>query len=105
MKTITCLTGQPLAAGQDSIALNAVMALPERLPEEVSSGSGGRRSLRHILLGQPEDVRQTIHLLHTLRYAETVLWSPIMSVEEPLTIAPVPGEAISLLRRWIHPSS
>ena len=61
----------------------------------------GRRSLRHILLGHPEDVRQTIHLLHNLHYAETVLWSPIMAVEEPLMIAPAPNEAISLLRKLV----
>ncbi len=97
MKTMTLLTGQPPTAGQASPALDAVMALPEGVPV----GSGGRRSLRHILLGPPEDVRQTIHLLHTLHYAETVLWSPIMTVEEPLIIAPAPSEAISLLRKLV----
>ena len=96
MKTMNFLTGQPLAAGQ-SPDLDAVMALPEGVPV----GSGGRRSLRHILLGRPEDVRQTIHLLHTLRYAEAVLWSPIMTVEEPLVIEPAPNEAISLLRKLV----
>ena len=97
MKTMTFVTGQPLAAGQTS-PVDAVMALPEGVPV----GSGGRRSLRHILLGHPEDIRQTIHLLHTLRYAETVLWSPIMSIEDALTITPAQGEAMSLLRRWVH---
>ena len=97
MKMMTRLTGQPLAAGPLLPALESVMALPERVPV----GSGGRRSLRHILLGHPEDVRQTIHLLHTLHYAETVLWSPIMAIEEPLMIAPAPDEAISLLRKLV----
>ncbi|WP_240518723.1 hypothetical protein [Leptolyngbya sp. BC1307] len=46
-------------------------------------------------------MRQTIHLLHTLHYAETVLWSPVMTIEEPLMIAPAPSEAISLLRRLV----
>ncbi len=96
MKTMMFVTGQPLTAGQ-SPDFDSVMALPERVPV----GSGERRSLRHILLGHPEDVRQTIHLLHTLRYAETVLWSPIMTVAEPLVIAPAPGEAISLLRKLV----
>ncbi len=97
MKTTTFLSGQPLAAGQLSPVLESVMALPERVPV----GSGGRRSLRHILLGHPNDVRQTIHLLHTLHYAETVLWSPIITIEEPLIIAPAPDEAISLLRKLV----
>ncbi len=95
---MTFVTGQPLAAGQVSPNLSSVMALPEGVPV----GSGGRRSLRHILLGHPEDVRQTIHLLHTLHYAETVLWSPIMTVEEAITITTAQGEAMSLLRRWVH---
>ncbi|MGI8932697.1 hypothetical protein [Leptolyngbya sp. BC1307] len=97
MKTMTCLIGQPLAAGPVSPALESVMALPEAVPV----GSGGRRSLRHILLGHPEDIRQTIHLLHTLHYAETVLWTPIMTIEEPLTIPPAQGEAISLLQKLV----
>ena len=98
MKTMNFLTGQPLAADSLSPDFDSVMALPEGVPV----GSGGRRSLRHILLGHPEDVRQTIHLLHTLRYAETVLWSPIMTVEDALTITPAQGEAMSLLRRRVH---
>ncbi|WP_228016096.1 hypothetical protein [Leptolyngbya ectocarpi] len=28
-------------------------------------------SIRHILLGHPGTIRQTIHLLHNLRYVET----------------------------------
>ena len=98
MKTMMFVTGQPLAADSLSPDFDSVMALPEGVPV----GSGGRRSLRHILLGHPEDVRQTIHLLHTLRYAETVLWSPIMTVEDALTITPTQGETMSLLRRWVH---
>ena len=96
MKTMNFVTGQPPAAGQLP-DLDTVMALPEAVPVR----SRGRRSLRHILLGHPEDIRQTIHLLHTLRYAETVLWSPIMTVEKPLIIAPAPNEAISLLRKLV----
>jgi hypothetical protein len=66
------------------------------------SSSGGREDreiLRHILLGSPSAVRQTIHLLHSLHYVETVLWSPIMAIEESLIITPEQGEAMSLLRR------
>jgi hypothetical protein len=87
--------------------LLSVRSLPTRLPDahnplpDLSSLGGGeeREILRHILLGSPGAVRQTIHLLHSLHYAETVLWSPIMAIEEPLIITPEQGEAISLLRR------
>jgi hypothetical protein len=87
--------------------LLSVRSLPTSPPEAQNpfpylspSGVGADREiLRHILLGSPGAVRQTIHLLHSLRYAETVLWSPIMAVEEPLIITPEQGEAMSLLRR------
>lgn len=71
------------------------------LTQLVSSGTAPREFLRHILLGSPDAVRQTIHLLHRLHYSETVLWSPIMTVEEPLIITPAQGEAMSLLRKQV----
>ena len=63
------------------------------------SHSTQKEELRHILLGSPGAIRQTIYLLHTMNYAEPVLWSPIMAVGEQLIIRPEQGEAISLLRR------
>ena len=94
MKTTQLLTVPSLSAD-----------LPETqnpLPVLSPSGSGeDREILRHILLGSPSAVRQTIHLLHSLHYAETGLWSPIMTVEEQLIITPAQGEAMSLLRRQI----
>ena len=56
----------------------------------------------HSLVGSPATVRQTIHLLHTLHYAETVLWSPIMTTEKPLIITPAEGKSISLLRKHLY---
>ena len=58
-----------------------------------------KEELRHILLGSPGAIRQTIYLLHSLNYAEPVLWSPIMAVGGQLIITPEQGEAMSLLRR------
>ncbi|MGC1310291.1 MAG: hypothetical protein WA885_23935 [Phormidesmis sp.] len=58
-----------------------------------------REELRHILLGSPDAIRQTIYLLHSLNYAEPLLWSPVMAVGEQMVITPEQGEAISLLRR------
>ncbi|MGI8935068.1 hypothetical protein [Leptolyngbya sp. BC1307] len=71
------------------------------LPQLIPNTSPPGESVRHILLGTPGAVRQTIHLLHSLHYSETVLWSPIVAVEEPLIITPAQGEAVSLLRRAI----
>ena len=71
------------------------------LSQTASNRSTAKEPLRHILIGSPAVVRQTIHLLHTLHYVETVLWSPIMTTEEPLIITPAQGEAMSLLRRYL----
>lgn len=98
MKTITLRTpllgALPLTIGKTPVA-----TLLGGLPQPVPTGSHRPESVRHILLGSPEAVRQTIHLLHTLRYAEVGLWSPVMNMRETLKIAPTPGEAMSLLRR------
>jgi len=54
--------------------------------------------IRHILLGTPGGVRQTIHLLHTLRYVENALWSPLLPItDNKLIITPNQGEVMSLL--------
>ena len=88
MKATCLLTGEllTLAAG-----------LPEFVPTTVPP----RESIRHILLGSPEAVQQTIHLLHRLRYCETGLWSPVLTVVGPVVITPAQGEAMSLLRRQV----
>ncbi|MBE9064355.1 hypothetical protein IQ256_25705 [cf. Phormidesmis sp. LEGE 11477] len=71
------------------------------LPHLTPSGSAPGESIRHILLGKPDAIRQTIHLLHTLHYTETILWSPVLMIEEALVITPAQGEAISLLRKQL----
>ena len=100
MKTNLFMTGQPLADGPqtDLLALNPTCLLSDK-PDP--SGAAPKETVRHILLGSPEAIRQTIHLLHILRYAEPVLWSPVLRVEEPLVITPERGEAVSLLRRMV----
>ena len=57
--------------------------------------------VKHILVGSPGAVRQTIHLLHSLHYAETVLWTPVLRIQEPVVIRPEQGEAMSLLRKTV----
>ena len=90
MKTTSFLADQPSSP-------IATAPVPQPIPPSPSPGS----VIRHILLGSPADVRRTIHLLHTLRYAETTLWSPVLTIEEPLVITPVQGEAMSLLRKLL----
>ncbi|MGB7249253.1 MAG: hypothetical protein WBC73_09965 [Phormidesmis sp.] len=96
MKPTILAPQQPLTGGQ------LLAAGPQTLPvgpAPVETPPG--ESIRHILLGRPAAVRQTIHLLHSLRYAETVLWTPVLAIETPLVITPVPGESLSLLRRMV----
>ena len=68
------------------------------LPADFSVSSGS--NIRHILLGRPGHIRQTIHLLHNLRYVETSQWSPLIEVpEQKLILRPEPDEVISMLLR------
>ena len=58
-----------------------------------------KEELRHILLGSPDAIRQTIHLLHRLHYSESALWTPLSPVRGQLVITSEQGEMMSLLRR------
>ena len=70
------------------------------LPADFSILPGPGSSIRHILLGHPGNIRQTIHLLHNLRYVETGQWSPLIEVpEQQLILRPEPDEVISMLVR------
>ncbi|MGB3294125.1 MAG: hypothetical protein WBB01_14150 [Phormidesmis sp.] len=94
MKPSYLLIAEPLSGSlqPDSSALQIA-------PQRDSSGLPSKDHIRHILLGSPGAIRQTIHLLHTLRYAETALWTPVVTLDEPLTLPSMPGEAMSLLRK------
>ena len=98
---MTIYTDRDLSIDMTVTALRLQTGSPVGPPDE---GGGGDRTdqinrLRHILLGSPEEIRQVIHQLHVLNYAETLLWSPIMAVGERMVITPEQGEAMSLLRR------
>ncbi len=108
MKSTNLLTGLPCAAQPQSLVLinpasvqQSLSANLRPLPELDPSGTPRKKPIRHILLGDPDAIRQTIHLLHTLHYTETVLWSPVLMVDEPLVITPAQGEAMSLLRKLL----
>ncbi|MEO0352758.1 MAG: hypothetical protein AAF282_22185 [Cyanobacteria bacterium P01_A01_bin.15] len=74
-------------------------ASPPALPADFSTALTPG-SVRHILLGRPSAIRQTIHLLHNLRYTETSHWSPLIEIpDRRLILTPEPDEVISLLAR------
>ena len=81
-------------------------SIPLVLPTTIRAATVPKRptqkeELRHILLGSPGAIRQTIYLLHSLNYAEPALWSPIMLVGDRMIITPEQGESMSLLRRGL----
>lgn len=96
MKPTSFAGDRPSMVGQMTPA--SLPALSQIAPTEDAS----RVPLRHILVGTPTAVRQTIHRLHALHYAETVLWSPIVTTKEQLIITPARGEAMSLLRKYLQ---
>ncbi len=100
MKSTTFLADRPSVGDRHSVALSSELQTSP-LPHLASSGSDPGEPIRHILLGKPAAIRQTIHLLHTLHYTETILWSPVLTIEEALVIAPTQGEAISLSRKQL----
>ena len=73
---------------------------PPSLPADFSITLPTGDSIRHILLGPPSRIRQTIHLLHNLRYVETSQWSPLIEVPDNRLIqTPERGEVISLVAK------
>lgn len=75
-----------------------VSAESDQLSEVLASPQETGEPLRHILLGSPHSVRQAIYLLHTLRYAENTLWSPLVPIpNNQLIITPRPGDVVSIL--------
>jgi hypothetical protein len=59
--------------------------------------------LKHLLIGSPRAIRQTIHRLHILGYAEVGFWSPLIAIpQRQLVITSSEGEMMSLLMRYLH---
>ena len=92
---------QPDLAARSTAIPTTPPTVPPTALQLAPLGTSTKEHVRHILLGSPGALQQTIHLLHTLRYAETVLWTPVLTIQDSLTIEPVSGEAISLLRKQI----
>jgi hypothetical protein len=61
-----------------------------------------REPLRHLLIGSPHGVQQTIHRLHNLGYTEAGLWSSQLPLpNQELIITPYEGEVLSMLVRYL----
>jgi hypothetical protein len=59
--------------------------------------------LKHLLIGSPRAIQQTIHRLHNLGYADAGLWSPLMALpQSQLVITASAGEMMSLLLRSLR---
>ena len=62
-------------------------------PAKPESASQTKEPIRHMLFGSPAGVRQVIHLLHKLGYAEPNDWSRPMPTGRP-------GEVMAILTRY-----
>lgn len=60
----------------------------------------GEEYIRHLLIGSPEAIRGTIHLLQARRYVDHALWSgPLPVGESGIHITHDEGQAIAYLMR------
>ncbi len=56
--------------------------------------------IRHIIIGSPAGVRETIHLLHNKRYVEQSLWTQLIDIGEGgVRITQKEGQVLSYLVR------
>ncbi len=63
-------------------------------PAQSEAASQTKEPIRHMLFGSPAGVRQVIHLLHKLGYAEPNDWSRPMPTGRP-------GEVMAILTRYV----
>lgn len=85
----------------DPVCAGAVptAALPADLSLSSPPGTVPNDTVRHLLLGDPGRIRQTIHLLHSLHYVEQSQWSLLLEVPQQLIITPEQGAYISMLTK------
>ena len=94
----TNLTANP-AAGLAYASQLTAAELPADLSPSPPPADTPNDTVRHLLLGAPGRVRQTIHLLHPLRYVEQSQWSLVLEVPKQLSITPAQGAYISMLTK------
>ncbi|MBD2000084.1 hypothetical protein H6G00_26320 [Leptolyngbya sp. FACHB-541] len=89
-------TAAPILLQQTPVPVSTpqLQPLPLRYPN--------REPIRHLLIGSPPLVQNTIHQLHNLHYAEAGLWSPeIPPAESELRLTLNPGEVLRILLRYV----
>lgn len=66
----------------------------------IPGSSPGSERVRHIVIGSPAGVRETIHMLHILNYSEQIHWTELLAIPETgLTLRPELGQVFSYLDR------
>ncbi|MGF1513362.1 MAG: hypothetical protein ACFB5Z_06670 [Elainellaceae cyanobacterium] len=79
-------------------ALLAAESAPVRLTAPDPGPSG--EVVRHVLIGSPEALRETIHLLHIKRYVEPNLWTgPVEIGPDGVKITQSQGQVLYYLMR------
>lgn len=94
---------EPSASPEGDRVLPVLTATtPEPRPTMIASQRSGHDPIRHLLIGKAPVVNETIHLLHNLRYAEAVLWSPpVGALGEQLVLTLNPDEIMRVLVRYV----
>ncbi|GAB4238455.1 MAG: hypothetical protein Kow00121_65330 [Elainellaceae cyanobacterium] len=68
----------------------------------VSDRTPGRKSVRILLLGEPESVQQVIQDLHLCRFCEVGVWSrPLKLTEHQQQLSLTPGEVMRIYKRYL----
>lgn len=57
--------------------------------------------IKQVLIGSPEVVKLTQHMLDLLRYADLSDWAEPLQMGEPIEITPAPGDVITTLIRYL----
>ena len=80
--------------------MNITPQAAANLPADLSFVLPTGEVIRHILLGSPGGIRQTIHLLNNLSYVEPSQWSPLIEIpDNQLLLTPDQGDVISILMK------
>ena len=80
--------------------MNTYPTAAANLPVDLSFALPTGEFIRHILLGSPGGIRQTIHLLNNLSYVEPTQWSPLIEIpNNQLILTPDQGDVISMLMK------
>ncbi|MEM7650149.1 MAG: hypothetical protein AAF283_13295 [Cyanobacteria bacterium P01_A01_bin.70] len=69
-------------------------------PNTTPQPGPNEEDIRHLLIGSPEAIRATIHLLQARRYVDHALWSGLLPIgDNGIHITHNEGQAIAYLMR------